>query len=476
MTMARHRILLYNPDAVFYTMPLGLLAVGSSLDTDKYEVDIIDARLESDPLDVVLTRADGALCLGMTVLTGQPIKDALRISQAVKVRHPNLPIVWGGWHPSLFQADCLEEKSVDITITGQGEETFAEVVERLASHDSLEGCEGTAFRQNGTITVNPPRPLRKVDSFPEHNYGLIPVERYFVLKGRRQLDYISSQGCRFRCEFCADPFVYKRGWVGLSPNRMGREITMLAAQHHIEEVSFQDETFFTSAKRVAAISEAFISADLNISWTATMRADQGDRMDDALLSGARRSGLRRVMIGVESGSQEMLDWMKKDIKIEQVFISAEKCIRHDIGATFPFIVGFPGETEESIAATMRLVKELRRLSPLFEAQIFFYRPYPGTPIALEAERTGYRMPRTLEEWVDFDYVGTDGSDNLWLNRTQRRMVQRFKFYQRHAFGIHPHILHQPLQWMSRLRCRTDFYRLPFEKTCVEWLRPPAQLS
>ncbi len=92
----RQKIVLYNPRAVFWTMPLGLIAVGSALDPARYEVKIIDGRLERDPLAAVLRETRDALCLGLTVLTGAPIHDALAISRAAKAARPDLPVVWGG--------------------------------------------------------------------------------------------------------------------------------------------------------------------------------------------------------------------------------------------------------------------------------------------------------------------------------------------------------------------------------------------
>src|SRR5690348_11440670 len=136
---ARPKVVLYNPQAVFFTFPLALLAIGSELDPDKYEVVIVDARLETDALSVVLSHLGGALWLGVKVLTGPPISDALEISRAVKRARPDLPVVWGGWHPSMFASECLAEPSVDITVRGQGEETFVEIVQRLAEGRSLEG-------------------------------------------------------------------------------------------------------------------------------------------------------------------------------------------------------------------------------------------------------------------------------------------------------------------------------------------------
>ena len=100
------------------------------------------------------------------------------------------------------------------------------------------------------MVSGPPRPLADLNELPRHDYSLIPVERYFALKGRRQLDYISSQGCRFRCAFCADPAVYARGWTGLTPERVADEMAFLCRRYAVDEIAFQDETFFTHPPRI----------------------------------------------------------------------------------------------------------------------------------------------------------------------------------------------------------------------------------
>src|SRR5215813_8889400 len=142
----RVKIVLYNPYAVFFTMPLALLAIGSELDPERYEVIVVDGRLEPDSEQAVLSQLDGAVCLGVTVLTGAPISDALRISRMAKRARPDLPVVWGGWHPSMFGRECLADESVDVSVRGQGEETFAEIVQRLEAGHSLEGCLGCTVR------------------------------------------------------------------------------------------------------------------------------------------------------------------------------------------------------------------------------------------------------------------------------------------------------------------------------------------
>jgi anaerobic magnesium-protoporphyrin IX monomethyl ester cyclase len=474
MMSVRRRVVLYNPTCVFWTMPLALVAVGSALDRTRYEVVVIDGRLEQDPSAAVLAAIDErTVCLGLTVLTGAPIRDALAVTRAVHRARPALPIVWGGWHPSLFPRECLDEEGVTAAVFGQGEETFRELVDHFAEGRPITGVAGSAHRRHGMAVRGGDRPMRDLDDLPAHDYRLIDVEAYFRAKGRRQLDYISSQGCRFRCSFCADPTVYKRGWSGLAAPRMGEELEALWRRHHFDDLNFQDETYFTHRERVVAVCEELLRRRLPFSWAATMRADQGARLDDGEWALCKRSGLRRLMVGVESGSQAMMDWLQKDIKVEQVFETAAQMARHQIAGIFPFIVGFPGETDDSVEATLSVIKRLRRMSPDFEVSVYFYQPYPGSPIAERLWADGQRRPQTLAQWADFDYVGSRGS---WVTQAKWERVQRFKFYQRHAFGRLRHPAAFPLRWLARARLQVDFLRAPLEKLLLEALRPERELS
>jgi anaerobic magnesium-protoporphyrin IX monomethyl ester cyclase len=473
----RPRVILYNPAAVFFTMPLALIAVASALDRRRYDVRIVDGRFEIDGAKAVLAQMRDAhvLFVGMSVLTGAPIRDALEVARAIKNVHPSVPVVWGGWHPSLFPDQTLQDPAIDIVVTGQGELTLVDIAERLESRSPLTGVPGCVVRDGdvGSIRRNAARTLADVNTLPPHDYSLVDVAAFFSRKGRRQLDYVSSQGCRFRCTFCADPFVYNRGWFGLAPDRVTTELDDLWRRYRFDEVAFQDETFFTSPQRVAAIAEGLIDRGMRVTWTATMRADQGTRLDDEVLRLCKRSGLRRAIVGLEAGSQQMLDWMKKDIKVEQAFSTADKCRRLGIGILFNLIVGFPGESEDSIAATLEAARHLGAMSPSFEIAIFYYKPYPGNEIADALVRSGYQFPTTLEEWATFDYVGKSGP---WVSPETYRRVERFRFYQRVGWSSRATPLRAGVRALARWRCRRDFYRFAVEKTVAEWLRPPVRLS
>ena len=460
------KVVLYNPPAPFYTMPLSLIAIGSALDRLAVDVRIIDARIDRDALNTLAREARDALCVGITVLTGEPILGAVEATRLLRKSAPGTPIVWGGWHPSLFARQCIEQGGADVAVSGQGELTFLEIVQRLAEDRDLHGCRGCTHADSGRIVQERPRDLADLETLARHDFSLIDAERYFTAKGRRQMDYISSQGCPFRCAFCADPEVYRRKWTGLGADRMVEEIADLHRRFGFDDLAFQDETFFTSTGRIAAMCEGFLAEGLPITWTATMRADQGVRLDEEAWSLARRSGLRRVLVGVESGDPEMLVKIQKDITLEQVYATADRCRRHGIAGIFPFIVGLPGETDDGVEATLTCARRLCEMSPDFEAHLFFYKPYPGNPLADQLGEAGYTLPSTLDEWARFDFVGTSSP---WISTRIRRRVEAFGFYLRTGFS-RGSWWWAPRRAIARLRCRFRRFEFPVEKVLAERLK------
>ena len=479
----KQTILLYNPKAVFFDLPLALLAIASNLDLNKYKIVIVDGRVDKNPMQIIEEHIEDAICFGVSVLTGKPIKDALSITQKVKELKPEITTVWGGWHTSLFPKETLiDTPFIDITTQGQGEITFKEIIgavslsikENNLSINNLKFIKGICYRdQEDKIIKNPPRVIVKMDDLPTLNYDFIDVEKYFVRKKQRQFDYISSTGCFFRCSFCADPFVYERKWTSISANRMGEEIENFHKRFQFTDLNFQDETFFTYKKRAIEIANEFINRKLPITWAATMRADQGVRMDIDDFKLLKKSGLRRLLIGVESGSQEMMDWMKKDIKLEQVFECADRCQDLGISVIFPFIVGFPNESDKSIEETVKVAKQLNAMSPNFSTPIFYFKPYPGTQITFDVVADeGYQLPKSTKEWSNFDYIGSSGP---WVSAKKYDFFEKFKFYMKLAYTKQSVFL-KPIQLLAQLRCKFDYYDLPIEKNLANFFIKKEELS
>jgi anaerobic magnesium-protoporphyrin IX monomethyl ester cyclase len=463
----RKKVLLFNPLAAFYDMPLALIAIGSALDASRYEPIIVDARIDPDYLQKLKLHAPDAVCFATTVITGYPIRSALDVSRAMKLAFPELPIIWGGWHPSLFpEQPLLDETCIDITVQGQGEETFRELVECLATGGELGSVAGICFRNEDKIQHTLARPLKAMESFGRLNYDLVNVEAYFEKKGRRQFDYISSTGCFFRCAFCSDPFVFGRKFTAIPGETMVEDLAYYQEKYKFTDLNFQDETFFTYAKRIEAFAAGLIEKGISFSWAATMRADQGERLGDEIWELCKRSGLRRLLIGVESGSQEMMDWLKKDIKMEQVWWCAEKCKSLGIGVHFPFIVGFPDESEASLESTVEMVKALNRMSPDFVTPIFYFKPYPGSSITDDLVKKGYRLPASTEEWASFDFHHATGP---WVSAEKEKRIETLKFYLKLGYRRR-HWAFRPLQSLAKWRVEGERFAFPIEKKVIGALK------
>ncbi len=466
------KLLLYQPRCAFFTMPLGPLAVASAADRERVRPMIIDGRLEADPMAAIEPHLDEAICFGVSVLTGAPIDEALMISRRVKAHRPDLPVVWGGWHPSLFPLEVLAEADcVDVVVRGQGERSMQDLIGCFAKGGDLFGVAGIAFRENGEPRMTATRPLEPYERLPAADYSLLPVERYFTLKKRRQLDYVTSIGCHYRCRFCADPAVFNRQRSAIPLDRVVAELSELAGRHGVDDVNFQDETFFSSRRWTVELATKLIDRGAPFTWAATMRADQGARLTDDDFRLLARSGLRKLLIGVESGSPSMLEVLGKDIALDEIETVAERCRDHKIAATCPFIFGIPGEDAADVEASLRLALRLKSMSWKNTTPFFFYKPYPGSEISDQIVADGHQLPRTLEEWSRFDYVTTSSP---WVDETTIRRIRMAAFFSQLGWG-RPRWWASPIQALARWRCRSGRFNLPVEKALVERLRPQPPL-
>jgi len=468
----RRKVLLFNPPSDFYAMPLGLLAVGSALDPDRFDVRIFDARIDSLAASRVLAEAGEALCVGMTVFSGSPIASALELSRELKSQFPDLPIIWGGWHPSILPEQCVASGVVDAVVIGQGESTFAELLNIIDDGAKWTAIPGLCIAVNGNAQRTASRALARMDSFPAARYELLDVDSYFRRKGSRQLDYSSSRGCPYKCTFCADPMVYRSKWTGLPPDRVVKELCALHEQYRMDEVVFLDDDLFASLKRIQGLVDELIRAKAPFLWKGAARADELCRLPEEFFQRLSASGCARITVGAESGSQKVLDQIKKEYRVEEIVVAAERAARFGIGIGYSFITGFPGETERDFLATLDVIKAIRRKSTRLETVVYFYSPYPGTELVQELERRGLKLPDRLEAWKDFNIEGA------WIPRNDPRFVRRIKnlnFYLRHGYSEPAHS--QPrrlLQGISRFRCERDWYNLPIERYLAEALHRDAR--
>ncbi len=204
--------------------PLGLLSLAGSLRAAGYQPCVIDGAINRDYRRIVSDEIADSVCFGISLLTGPMIRDAIEIASMVRRLRPELPIVFGGWHPSLLSGQTLLEPFVDIVVRHQGEKTLVEILDRLESGASLDLVEGCWFKRNGRIIQNCDRPATLLSDLPAPAYDLIDFDAYErAADGERRLPYATSIGCPYACSYCTDTVFYNRRFNPYSAAQVVRE-------------------------------------------------------------------------------------------------------------------------------------------------------------------------------------------------------------------------------------------------------------
>ena len=473
----KKKVVLFNPryKASDIALPVSLLAVSAPLLEDGYEVVVLDANLAPDWERRVLEETRNSLCLGVTLLTGPMVVDAAAVGRLMKRERPEVPVVFGGWHPSLLPEDTVREDFVDVVVKGQGELTFHHLCETLHSAGSLANVPGIFFKDNGEVTRTGERPYADINSLPAKPYELIDLEAYFARTGTRWLQYYTSYGCPYSCTYCCNPSLYGRRFNPMSSRRVAEEIQQLVLTYRGEYVGFTDDDFTVNEKRIAELCQCLLDVGFHTPWSAQARADQIARFSDETLKLMVDSGCDHLFFGIETGSENVLKLMDKRETNQHGLQSAEKCARFQITSGFYSIFGYPGETRHDILDTLRLLEELRAINPRAEVYTNIFTPYPGTPAFQAALDHGLKRPQGLEEWKDF-YP----QQGLlpWLSEKEKSFIHQVRYTVRRAFPNRPvgsffggslGGARTLARWMSRMRIQKEFHRFPVEFRAQQWV-------
>ena len=426
--MEKNTIILFNPMPVKHpvtilnkrttslqvplvNVPLSLLAIGRIIRND-FDVRIINAVVDTDYKEKILSACKNALCFAVSSMTCYQIRDGIDVCAAVKERYPALPVIWGGYHPSTEPVQTLKNPHIDIVVRGQGELTFKEVVERLRDNQSLDGVQGISYKDGGHIVKAPDRRFEDINVFPPIPYDMIDMERHIkgYKFGSRCIDYYASQGCASGCSFCSEPIFCGRRWSGLAPETVVSELEYLAKNYSIDTFMIRDSDFFLNIRRVKELCRLLIEKDAGIRLTSVNgRMEHLARMDDGVWALIRRAGVHEVFIGFESGFQDALDAMNKGARVEHIKSCIDKCIKHDIDIRGSFMVGIPGvDSGEEVKRTLNeihnIVYAYGKIGKLAHMDILlsFFVPYPHTKLYETALKNGLPPLDTLEDWGDFD--------------------------------------------------------------------------
>ncbi|MDM8000292.1 MAG: radical SAM protein [Dehalococcoidia bacterium] len=368
--------------------PLGLSYLAGILRREKAEVRILDLLVM--PYSPVMLRREleefqpdvvGASCHTAN------FKAACRILKVCKNADPGLITLIGGPHVSFAASDVLEKMPwIDFVVMGEGDETAVELLKALADGRDLTTVSGIAFRKNGNAVVNAPRPLIKdLDSLPLPARDLLPISRYRALKV--PCTVITSRGCPFGCIFCSAPKMFGRGVRYRNPRLVVDEIEMIHRELGFQEINIVDDTFTVKEPHVEAICQGMRDRNLKITWSVYSRVDT---INPRMLRTMREAGCNWVCFGLESGSQKILDTIKKRITTDKSREGIRMATEAGLNVLASFILGLPGENPETAGQTVALAKEL---FDKYKVSYGFHllAPMPGTEVREQATEYGIRI-------------------------------------------------------------------------------------
>lgn len=477
----RNKILLiypkfYKVDFDAKSFPLGLLSIGTLLEKEGYKVKLIDSLVEENPDELIKDELnDEVLMVGISVMTPQ-IPHALEISQAVKKFNPKIPVVWGGIHPTLFPEQTIANELIDYLVVGEGEISFPKLIKVVRGEEKPENVGGLVYRRDGQTVKNQEKELIDLNDLPLLDYSLLsPKTMKF-----NSIIFNTSRGCPYRCTFCVNIALHNRAWRFQRAEKVLEQLDYFVNKLSFKKIKFQEDNFFVSKQRVLDILAGIKERGLKFQWLTNCRVDyfRDDYINDEFLDKLKEAGCYKLMFGAESGSPRILNFLKKDITIEQIIKSAELCQKHGIRANYSFICALPTETKEERIATLKLIDKLLAVGDCIEIiSPQPYRPYPGDELAKLCETMGYKFPEKLEDWPKVVAKSMDSSssnleDFPWIKNPNQIRLQRVvsviatsrkrlkDYLKRYPIFLAPLIA--PFYFLEKLRWRFKYFGLPLE--------------
>ncbi len=416
-------------------LPLSLLYVAAPLARMGVNVEILDTRvLEGNWRDVLqrlLLRKP--VWVGFTVMAGYPVAHSREISRFIK-KHSDARIVWGGAMPTTDAESCLCEESVDFAVAGSGVSATEQLTDAILKGMTddlslLKKIPGLAFKIAGKHYFN-----GRFHGFEHIGYRDLPyrlIEDYSVYGQIGSTDRVfpiySAYGCPYRCAFCISPALYREftpKWVPVSTEEIVDHIAFLQREYGATNIYFYDDDSFVNLEHVRAVVLALKQRRIRIKLSFRgARVDEIKRMDDEFLDLLSETGTEMLHIGVESGSQRVLDLFQKGITVADIIEINRKLARHKkLIAAYNWIIGTPTETIAEIRQTTRLLEQLIRENPrcfIFQPNIF--RVVPGSVLGEKAKELGYRSPANLDEWIDAEIEQNISSP--WISDEMKPLIE-----------------------------------------------------
>jgi anaerobic magnesium-protoporphyrin IX monomethyl ester cyclase len=400
--------------------PINLLYLASYARKFGHDVMVYDMEVENYEFEKLMFIPD---VIGITAMTPL-IKNASDIAIELKQLFPKAKIVVGGNHISAMPEETLKEfTAFDIGVIGEGEETIKEICDGLP----LESIKGIAYRKNDKIIINERRPpICNLDSLPYPARDLIDMNKYkgastpgFSREFLRITEIYANRGCNWGlCTFCCSMKMHEKFRERSIDNIIG-EMKECIEKYDINHFTIEDDTLTTSKERTLEFCKK--ANDLKVRWDCDSRVT----IDKEMIQAMKDAGCKKIAFGVESGSQRVLQLVKKGITVKQIKDCFKAC--HEVGietSAFFMIGSHPDETKEDLEETKKLIKEIK--PDFITASIAV--PYPGSEIRNQMLERNLVFGNNWDEYALYNTLPcwkTTNFSSAELVGIQKDMVNNF---------------------------------------------------
>lgn len=435
--------------------PIGLAYIAAVLEKD-YQVRILDAVAEGYETEVSLERnliryglssekiAESVKTfepdvVGISNLFSSGFREALQVSSLVKKIDTEIITVMGGPHPSALTEDVLRHQEVDFVVLGEGEYSFKELLSSI-ERGNFQNLDGVAFNQNGQVQVIPKTQfVEDLDKLPFPARHLLPMKKYFeigeafiVTRKKPFTPLITSRGCTAQCTFCPVHATWGGKWRARSAESVLDEIEHLVKTYGVREIHFDDDNLVLNKKRAQKVFQGIIDRKLDIVWTVPTGLALW-AVDDDLLGLMRKSGCYKLYVAVESGDEHILhNVIQKPLNLKKIKPLVRTMRKLGMEVETFFVVGMPGETEESLQRTFRFARELDADATHY----FFANPMPGTKLWEICTENDYFVQGFSLEKIRVERANID-TPEFWAQKLERLVAREQLISRMLALLKHP---------------------------------------
>ncbi len=467
-------IVLLHPRTIRRTrnrrFPLSVLSLAAVLE-GREEFEMVDGNIDPDPLATIANLAPIEL-LAVSVMPGPQMVAAIDLCKAFRAKYPAVPIVWGGYFPSLYPDAALNAPYVDYLIRGQGEDTLVELLDALRTKSDLRKINGISFKDAFGLRVNTPdHSIKSPGEFPWLPYHRLRTPEKYIQKtflGNRTAVHHASYGCPYRCKFCGVTEVAHGRQKSESPERTAAVLAHLQQKFAIDSVQFYDNNFFLREDDTAELAR--LIEPLKLKWWCEGRIDALLRFSDETLHALKRAGCHMIFLGAESGNDHVLEQMGKQLTSAQILEIAERIKPFGITPEFSFVIGNPQEPDRDLRESMAFIRRIKAINPDSEIIIQHYIPTPHPDGMYGEIESQFAFPKSPEEWASprwYNFTVRQDPALPWLPRDTKRLIDWFETVMECRWPTAqditmPRWARTMLQSLSAWRYAVGFYHWPVE--------------